>query len=228
MSRNDKTYEKRQKVLELRRAGMTFDEIARRVGYANRGGARKAYEAALADAGVSPTTEQTRALELDRLDRLQTALWARAVRGDLAVIDRVLKISEHRMRLEARPEGNDHAMRTALERTVEKSELIDKDVDAALIEAGMKIADRIDESVSLGEGSDATRVLYLVPHFVNILRELLATPAVRSGLTPVSGGKGAKSGGADGKGGGPGKVSKFSEAAEQRRRRQQAGGTAAG
>jgi len=225
VSRNEETYKKRQRVLELRRAGMTFDEIARRVGYSNRGGARKAYEAALADAGVSPTTEQTRALELDRLDRLQAALWPKAARGDLPSIDRVLKISEQRMRIEARPEGNDHAMRLALERTVEKSELIDEDVDAALIESGLKIADRIDESVSLGEGSDATRVLYLVPHFVNILRELLATPAVRSGLTPVSGGKGAKPGGSDG---GPGKVSKFEEAAEQRRRRQQAGGTAAG
>lgn len=54
-----------------------------------------------------------------------------------------------------------------------------KPADQALIEAGRKIADRIDEATATGEGQEVTKALYLVPHMVNILREMLATPAAR-------------------------------------------------
>lgn len=51
--------------------------------------------------------------------------------------------------------------------------------DGALVEAGRKIADRIDEATDTGEGQEVTKALYLTPHLVNILREMLATPAAR-------------------------------------------------
>ena len=52
-------------------------------------------------------------------------------------------------------------------------------VDEALVEAGRKIADRIDLAAEEGTGPDLTKALYLAPHLVNILREMFATPASR-------------------------------------------------
>ena len=51
-------------------------------------------------------------------------------------------------------------------------------VDAALVEAGRKIADQIDSVEDL-EGEPVTKALYLMPPLVNILKEMLATPAAR-------------------------------------------------
>jgi hypothetical protein len=66
----------------------------------------------------------------------------------------------------------------AFEKTVAESSLI-QPVDEAVVEAGRKLAARIDEAVEFGEGPDVTKALYLTPHLLNILRELLATPAAR-------------------------------------------------
>lgn len=77
-----------------------------------------------------------------------------------------------------------NALRAAFDASVATSDQV-QGVDAALIEAGRKIADRVDEAVYDGEGQEVTKALYLVPHMVNILRELLATPASRqaAGIT---------------------------------------------
>lgn len=69
-------------------------------------------------------------------------------------------------------------LRSAFDGTVKASKLI-RPVDSALVEAGRKIASQIDRTVEFGEGQDVTKALYLVPHMVNILREMLATPASR-------------------------------------------------
>ncbi|QOP64238.1 terminase small subunit [Microbacterium phage Quenya] len=54
-------------------------------------------------------------------------------------------------------------------------------VDDALIEAGRTIARAIDDITADPEASatEKTKALYLTPHLVAILRELLATPAAR-------------------------------------------------
>ncbi|WIC89427.1 terminase small subunit [Microbacterium phage BAjuniper] len=54
-------------------------------------------------------------------------------------------------------------------------------VDDALIEAGRSIAKAIDDITADPEASatEKTKALYLTPHLVSILRELLATPAAR-------------------------------------------------
>lgn len=90
--------EKERQTLELRRAGVSFDDIANRVGYNDRGAAHKAYKRALARTLQEPAAE-IRELEQDRLDRLQVAVWAKALRGDLGAVDRVLRIFERRARL---------------------------------------------------------------------------------------------------------------------------------
>lgn len=70
-------------------------------------------------------------------------------------------------------------LRDAFDATAKASSLI-RPVDAALVEAGRKIADRIDVGTEDGQTNEtATKAMYLVPHMVNILREMLATPATR-------------------------------------------------
>lgn len=53
-------------------------------------------------------------------------------------------------------------------------------VDDALLQAGRTIAGQIDFAVENLSGQDVTKALYLMPHLVNILREMKATPAARS------------------------------------------------
>ena len=69
-------------------------------------------------------------------------------------------------------------LRDAFDATVEASILI-RPVDSALVEAGRKIADQVDAATDTGEGQEVTKALYLVPHMMNILREMFATPASR-------------------------------------------------
>lgn len=98
--------EKEDQVVRLRLAGMGFDAIARQVGYRDRSGAWKAYKKALARRTQPIDEEHCREddvnLELARLDEMQSRIWARAMRGDLAAFDRVLKIIAQRDKLKHR------------------------------------------------------------------------------------------------------------------------------
>ena len=58
-----------RKVVELRRVGWTFDEIADHVGYADRSSAKRAYDAALKRWGTA-AVEEVRASEGERIDQL--------------------------------------------------------------------------------------------------------------------------------------------------------------
>lgn len=57
-------------------------------------------------------------------------------------------------------------------------------VDAATIEAGRAIADAIDKITadSTATPTEKTKALYLTPHLISILRELLATPLARKSV----------------------------------------------
>lgn len=80
----------------------------------------------------------------------------------------------------------------AFEETVASCEHAEE-VDAALIESGRTIAARIQDAVEHSEGAELTKTLYLVPHLMNVLREMRATPAARmtvsSQAAPRSGSK---------------------------------------
>lgn len=92
--------ERQAQALELRLAGATYEAIADRLGYANKGGAHKAVQAALEDRlTLSSTDGEDLAVELARLDAILVGLWGTARRGDLQAIDRVLRISERRQQL---------------------------------------------------------------------------------------------------------------------------------
>lgn len=114
--------EKYRKVVELRMAGLTFDAIAKETGYIDRTGAKRAYDSALNRWAVE-SVEQQRIIQSERLDRLFFEAFGQAVRGgDLAAIDRCLKIEKRRAELWgldapkqheiAGPEGGPLLMRT--------------------------------------------------------------------------------------------------------------------
>lgn len=84
--------------VELRAAGASYDEIAKLVGWASKGAAHKAVMKALRQIPADGV-EELRALELRRLDTmLAGGLFNRARRGDVAAIDRVLRIMAERRR----------------------------------------------------------------------------------------------------------------------------------
>lgn len=163
------------KVLNMRRGGVQFDVIADQLKLTPTA-AKALFDKALS----AHDPEFQRALETDRLDRLHASLWPRAVKGELDAVDRVLRISERREKVGAIPKLNEHTLRKAFDESAKTSSELNPGWDAALVEAGRKIADRVDEAVATGEGTEVTKALYLVPHMLNVLREMLATPASRT------------------------------------------------
>lgn len=165
-----------RKAVELRLAGIGYPQIAAQVGYPD---AASAAAAILAEMGMLvETPEQARQQELARLDAMLASVWANARKGEPASVDRVLRLTARRGQLLGIKLDGDGDLRREFEASVVASKSI-RPVDSALIEAGRKIADRIDDAIATCEGVELTKALYLMPHLVNILRELLATPQSR-------------------------------------------------
>jgi len=89
---------KRGRAVELVAGGMSYDEVARAVGYSHRGSAHRAVYKALAERELE-AVEGLRALELARLEALQAAIWDDAMRGDIRAGRAVLRIIDQRVRL---------------------------------------------------------------------------------------------------------------------------------
>lgn len=90
---------KEGQVLNLRLAGASFTEIARVVGYANHGGAMKAYDRAM-KAAIQEPADKLRALHRLRYDALLKGIWVKAAGGDNWCIDRALAILERMAKLD--------------------------------------------------------------------------------------------------------------------------------
>lgn len=86
------------KAIELRKAGMTYEQIAETLGYSHFSTARNAVARALEIAVTEPAQELIQ-LETMRLDALFMAVWPDARRGVLKAVDRALKIQERRAKL---------------------------------------------------------------------------------------------------------------------------------
>lgn len=125
--------EKERRVLELRRAGLTFDVIAQEVGYSNASGAYHAFTRAMKRTLQQAGADELRELELDRLDRLQRFAWPQATQGNLRAIDSILRIMARRARLL----GLDAPIKQEVT-TFEGGTEIDREVQrlVALLEAG--------------------------------------------------------------------------------------------
>ena len=90
--------ERRTKAVRLAATGMDYTQIAKQLGYHDRSGAYKAIRGALA-AQQAEAVDELRGLELERLDALQRSCWDAALEGDVASVDRVLKVIAARVRL---------------------------------------------------------------------------------------------------------------------------------
>ncbi|MFD7922531.1 hypothetical protein ACFV3R_25305 [Streptomyces sp. NPDC059740] len=95
------TAKRRADAIRLRLAGMDYETIAERLGYASRGAASKdlcrAFDAFRAEEEAA--VETWREIEAQRLDRLQAAAWPAAAKGDLKAIETVLKVIAQRCKL---------------------------------------------------------------------------------------------------------------------------------
>ena len=86
-----------RRVLELRLAGLTYEQIGEQVGL-SKAGVRKAILSAMKRTQQEPADE-LRELEGGRLDTAQRAIWSQVIKGDLPAIDRFVRISERRSKL---------------------------------------------------------------------------------------------------------------------------------
>ncbi len=87
----------RRNALELRKAGASYEQIATKLGYPDAAAAHTAVQHALGEAAESE--RDTPALELERLNALLMGLWAKARQGNIAAVDRVLRIQDRRAKL---------------------------------------------------------------------------------------------------------------------------------
>jgi hypothetical protein len=95
------TAERRNKAIAMRLAGVDYQTIADRLGYASRGAAHtdisRALERSLAQQQVG--ADLLRQEELLRLDRLQAAVWGQAIGGDPVAVNTALKVIDRRVKL---------------------------------------------------------------------------------------------------------------------------------
>jgi len=96
---------KRVRAVELLAEGCSYEEIARGVGYTNRGSAHRAVSKALSE-HQAENIDLLRAVEGDRLDALQSAVWDRAMAGDVRAVAAVLRVMACRIRLFGLDERN--------------------------------------------------------------------------------------------------------------------------
>jgi len=83
--------EKQKQALQLRLAGVTFDEIAERLGYAQKSGAWHAVAKALNDIPKREAMDY-KLLNLERLNRAILALWSKVLSADLQAILALVRI----------------------------------------------------------------------------------------------------------------------------------------
>ena len=89
--------ERAEQALSLRKAGLTYKEIGRRMGFTEQ----RAYHLVTQELARlnQQRAEAASRLELERLDRLLAAIWDKAQAGDFGAIDRVLSIMARRAKL---------------------------------------------------------------------------------------------------------------------------------
>jgi len=96
-TRAAETQERRRRALTLRRDGLSYDAIARKMGVSVSVAHAYVHDA-IRDI-PAPEAEATRTIELERLDRLQAGLWARATKGDPKAVGAVLRVMDRRAKL---------------------------------------------------------------------------------------------------------------------------------
>lgn len=117
--------EKKTMAVQLREAGLTFQQISEQVGCSvSRAHQYVENELDRLNEKASESAETLRRLEAERLDRATTGIWSHVKRGDYKAIDRLIKIMERRAKLfgldgptklaTTDPEGNEAPARVVL------------------------------------------------------------------------------------------------------------------
>lgn len=173
------TEDKDQKALRLFLGAMSLQEIRTVLNFKTVSSAEAAIRRALAVNRKGKDRDTERSAELERIDALYRAAYPQAIKGDLKAIDSCNTLSERRMRILDKPDDG-ATITSNYEETV--AALDTTRADAAVIASGRAIARQIDYSLQHGTGQEVTKALYLVPHLMNVLRELGATPAARGNI----------------------------------------------
>ena len=171
--------DKDQKALRLFLGAMSLQEIRTVLNFKTVSSAEAAIRRALAANRKGKDRDTERSAELERIDALYRAAYPQAIQGDLKAIASCNTLSERRMRILDKPDDG-AAITSNYEATV--AALDTTEADAAVIASGRAIARQIDYSLQHGTGQEITKALYLVPHLMNVLRELGATPAARGNI----------------------------------------------
>lgn len=178
MARDD---EKDKKALALFAAAASVDQIMTTCGFRTKTAAVAAVRRALAARIEVESADEERARQLEQLDALHRSLWPKALRGDVNAVDRVMRIQESRERLARMPDDLAGSLVEAFESTVGAAPLAE--IDAAVVATGRRLAYQIDTVVRAGKPIETTKALYLVPHLMNVLREIGATPSARDAVS---------------------------------------------
>jgi len=87
---------KENQALELRHLhGLTFESIARELGYANKASAQKAYKRALRRVEVLDADDYLKA-DIERLDAMTETYWQPAIQGNMRAAEMILRIMQKR------------------------------------------------------------------------------------------------------------------------------------
>lgn len=146
--------ERKKNALELRLAGASYRDIAQALEVSPATALQDCKEA-LADIPAQQADEM-RTVELSRLDRLQRAVWPRAIKGDLQAVDRAIKIIDRRAKLfgldapqQVQITANDIDLDAAVDKMLRVAEMaLEKEKSNHLVDDGQDDFDL--EDMSLG------------------------------------------------------------------------------
>lgn len=143
--------EREKRAVELRKAGLDYRTIAHQLGFNDPKWAYRLVQRALDRTLREAGTEQIRDFEGDRLDKLQAAVWPRALQGDIPAVNAVLRIMERRARLF----GLDAPVQVqATVETFDGSTLDDAVLRLANLARSQKVVATTGKEVDDGEGSE--------------------------------------------------------------------------
>lgn len=183
---------KDQRALDMFMGAEPLQRIRDELGFKTVTSAEAAIRRALAEKRKGKDYDTERQLELERIDAMFRIEYPLAKQGDSAAMSTCLSLSEKRMRLLDKP-GDHEGITASYEATLKA--LAITDADSALVATGRAVARQIDYALRHGQGQEVTKALYLVPHLMNVLRELGATPAARKQLKEYAGAAAAESDG---------------------------------
>jgi hypothetical protein len=85
--------ERMRQAWELRKAGVSYDDIAQRLGYSSKAGAYNAVKSIMQQV-TQETGKELQTLHHERLNTMLMMAWRNAQQGDMKAIDTVLRIME--------------------------------------------------------------------------------------------------------------------------------------